>query len=1484
MATQAPYAEVERLRFSITGDNSNEADAVVEVTNYDLFANEQPVTGGCFDPRMGTTDHHYSCVTCGHGRREDPGHYGLLRLRMSVTSPLFVSEVRRWLRVLCLNCGTPVVDLDRYQGMSRSKRLSEAATTATDGVKCASCQTIHPKIVAAEDDYFTFYAETTVNQVVRNTKIYPDELRTIFEKVTEATVLALGRPLTSHPVNLVLKNIIVPPNTIRPGVRMGFGAAGASSHHDLTNLVQYLVKRNLSLPETMPDQISRELDRLIQNTQQVYYDMVRGAASTNVSQGSSGRRGIVMGNRSMRSILLNLPRKDGRLRKNLLGKRVWNISRSTICGNPLLRTDEVGFPLAFARMIQIQETVQEFNRDRLMSYFLNGRRQYPGCSRVIKRSTGVIHRVEGLRREFLLEVGDVIERDIITGDFAYFNRQPSLERSAIGVHHLVVLEDPDVHTFQMNVTACAWYGADFDGDQMNLWIPSSIASRVEAKYMSAVANWFISTKSSSPVNGQVQDSCVGSFELTRSSVSMDKIHFMSLFATARVGHPDMSRSGGDARFSGRDVVSRLFETTPVNYQRPSRWFNETYAPFIDYAEDEVLTVMKRGRLEQGVLDSSSVGSGAGGIYHLISREHGSQKALDMIFALQQVAVGFLDCRGFTVSTGDMTIGPAALTQVQTIISGLLRESELITERLIRGELVPPIGMTTHEYYERLQSEALKVPDDLLRPVLTSIRPDWNGLFRMIATGSKGSTPNLLHIMALIGQVSINTQRISEQFAFRRTCVYSPRFSTCAASYGFVKNSYITGMNVMELTFSTMNGRFDLINKALSTASTGYQNRKAIMALQSAIVDNFRRVTKDTRIAQMLYGEDGLDARQVERVPFRTVFLSDADLARKFRLVLVQSSTNKNSLVGTLEQQAFLDAAFKLIVADRDNYRAIFLRFEDSDFSSPMSDARQVPVNVARLVRDVQIAAEAAALAGESRSVLISSASVVVDMQRKVDDFCLRMPYLLINEIQERRGTPVPAHLQAATGLMQMLVRTELSAPVLASLTPAQLDYVLAAVRLQYSNALIDPGTAAGILAAQAVSEPLTQYMLDSHHRSVAGGTDKGGIVRPAELFGAKPVEAEQSSEMFLRVRSEIENDRTAVLQVANQIELMMFSRFISGWAILLEPFAQPVYPPFAGDATWIDEFLRNHPLLRPPTDLTNWCARFELDKSTMILKSMQLELIIERLRAKHPHVFFVHSSENAPSIYVRAYFRSAQFRRAAPRRGADGTVRPADISSRAGRGTSSPSEFKVRDAVRSGLLDTVIRGVRGVLTAEVVEAKRHQYVSSSQGTGEIALRSVYAIKTVGTNLYGVLSHRQIDPLRAVSSSIGETAKIYGIAAARAAIVREVRRFMGAKSPNVRHLLLYADEMTRTGRITSLEKGGVNIRERDNVFLRMAMAAPTQVLQESALQNAEGRVYGISPYLMLGRAPRLGTTWNSFQVDEEFVQANTKSVDDVLSDL
>ena len=147
-----------------------------------------------------------------------------------------------------------------------------------------------------------------------------------------------------------------------------------------------------------------------------------------------------------------------RIRKNLMGKRVVFMARSVITGDNSIRLNEVGIPISVARSISIPETVRPYNRNRLTTYYINKRNIYPGCTRIVKISNGRSYNIDHLDETYQLQDGDIIMRDVITGDVVGFNRQPSLLWSSISCHKIVVLEDS--LTFRLNVATCNLYNAD----------------------------------------------------------------------------------------------------------------------------------------------------------------------------------------------------------------------------------------------------------------------------------------------------------------------------------------------------------------------------------------------------------------------------------------------------------------------------------------------------------------------------------------------------------------------------------------------------------------------------------------------------------------------------------------------------------------------------------------------------------------------------------------------------------------------------------------------------------------------------------------------------------------------------------------------------------------------------------------------------------------------------------------------------------------
>jgi hypothetical protein len=108
--------------------------------------------------------------------------------------------------------------------------------------------------------------------------------------------------------------------------------------------------------------------------------------------------------------------------------------------------------------------------------------------------------------------------------------------------------------------------------------------------------------------------------------------------------------------------------------------------------------------------------------------------------------------------------------------------------------------------------------------------------------------------------------------------------------------------------------------------------------------------------------------------------------------------------------------------------------------------------------------------------------------------------------------------------------------------------------------------------------------------------------------------------------------------------------------------------------------------------------------------------------------------------------------------------------------------------------------------------------------------------------------------------------------------------MGGGSPNIRHVSLYADEMTCTGKVTALISSGIDIREKINIFLRMGSSKPVVVLRKAAIDNVTTELNGLSANYIMGRPPSIGTLYNEFQYDAAYISKNHTNITDVFDEL
>jgi len=150
--------------------------------------------------------------------------------------------------------------------------------------------------------------------------------------------------------------------------------------------------------------------------------------------------------------------KNGRIRGNLMGKRVDFSARSVITGDPNLSIRQLGVPMKIAMNITKPITVNKRNRDFLLKLIENGPDKYPGA-KIVERKNGQSVSLRNVDRTSIrLENGDVVHRHMMDGDAVLFNRQPSLHRMSMMCHIVKIMKVGD--TFRMNVGVTKPYNAD----------------------------------------------------------------------------------------------------------------------------------------------------------------------------------------------------------------------------------------------------------------------------------------------------------------------------------------------------------------------------------------------------------------------------------------------------------------------------------------------------------------------------------------------------------------------------------------------------------------------------------------------------------------------------------------------------------------------------------------------------------------------------------------------------------------------------------------------------------------------------------------------------------------------------------------------------------------------------------------------------------------------------------------------------------------
>ena len=1262
--------------------------------------------------------------------------------------------------------------------------------------------------------------------------ITPATALNIFRHISPEDIRTLGLSNDyARPEWMIITVLPVPPPPVRPSISVDGSGTGMQSEDDLTYKLGDIIRANGNVRrcemDGSPGHVVQEFEQLLQFHVATYMD--NDIAGQPQALQKSGR--------PVKSIRARLKGKEGRIRGNLMGKRVDFSARTVITGDPNLSLDEVGVPRSIARTLTYPETVTPYNLAKLTQLVKNGPNQHPGAKYII-RDTGERIDLRHHKRagDIALGFGWKVERHINDGDFIIFNRQPSLHKESMMGHRVRVMP---YSTFRLNLSVTSPYNADFDGDEMNLHVPQSEETRAEISQLCMVPLNIVSPQRNSPLMGIVQDTLCGIYKLTRRDTFLDFDQVMNILLWVPDWDgiiPPPAIVKPVPKWSGKQIIS-LIIPEGLNLARITK---EGFSPLTD---DGLL--IHNGSLLFGLLNKKIVGASGGGVIHTVYNESGPEAALKFFNGAQTVVNYWLLHNGFSIGIGDTIPDKETIQLIETAINNRKAEVTELTRQATENELEPLPGMNVRETFESKVSKALNTARDDAGTVTEKSLKDSNNAIQMSRSGSKGSMINISQMTAAVGQQSVEGKRIGFGFKYR-TLPHFTKDDYSPESKGFVENSYLRGLTPTEFFFHAMAGREGLIDTAVKTAETGYIQRRLVKAMEDVMVKYDGTVRNSLGdIVQFIYGEDGLDGAHIEAQRLDIIACSDAQFEKKFRvdsskpeLAISRDALEDSSIFsGDSDMQNYLDLEWENLR----NARA-FLRWRKTDDNEQL----QLPINVIRIIDTAKTIFK---IKSGARSDL-NPADVVPQVNALLDRL-----------IVVRGDDPLSVEGQHnATLLIKAQLRSRLAFKRLAveeSLNKLAFQHVIGEIENRFSRAAVNPGEMVGVLAAQSIGEPATQMTLNTFHfTGISSKNVTLGVPRLKEILNCAT--HIKTPAMTVYQEPDKVQDQESAKHLRSLVEHTTLRSVTDKTEIYYDPDVQSTVIPADADMVesyWIIPDEAGVDANRQ----SRWLLRITLGRRKLLDKGLTVQDVAAKIKENYAQDMAVIFSDNNADEQV---------------------IRVRMIRDDKGEDDEDIEEDVMLKQMETHILDTLtLRGVPGIERAFLSKRTATQQLPDGAliASKEDPRCEEWFLDTSGTTLAEVLAIPGVDATRTYTNSFLQVFRVMGIEAARATLMRELTAVLAFDGSyvNHRHLALLVDIMTQRGYCIPITRFGINIAET-GALMRCYFEETVEVLYDSAGFGELDDCRGVSENVILGQLAPLGTG----EID---VLLDQKMLDTVVTD-
>lgn len=1418
------------IQFSILSPDEIRKGSVAAITSRDTYINNKPVINGLFDPRMGVLEPGFICPTDGLDYMQTPGYFGHIDLARPLFYIQYLNTVIKIARCTCVKCSKLLISKEKYKQalemqsearwnyvFSLASKIKRCGEDTSDGCGCKQPSKIKKEgLSTLIAEWEPMEGVTDEEQLKLN--MTPEVLLKQFRRISDEDVSFMGfSPIWSRPDWMICQVLAVPPPAVRPSVKHD---TQQRSEDDITHIIVDIIKANKTLQEKIATNaradVINDWTMLLQYRVATLVDNnIPGVA---VAAQRSGR--------PLKSIKERLNGKHGRVRGNLMGKRVDFSARSVITPDPNLSIKELGVPKKIAMNITRPVLVNKRNIKFLQKLVRNGPDVHPGAKN-LDRKRGETISLRYVDRETLqLEPGDVVHRHMMDGDAVLFNRQPTLHRMSMMSHIVRIMPVGD--TFRMNVADTKPYNADFDGDEMNMHMPQDIEAASELRNLAAVPWQIISPASNSSIVGIFQDSLLGAYQFTRKDTAFSKRDAMNLLMSFK--KVDVETLGKKSRISNFDILSQIMPPLTLNYK------TKTFKEGDDYKTSNGVLDIQNGVYHRGQLDKGVLGGGSKGLLQRICNDYGNMASADFIDDLQNIVTEYMKTSAFSVGISDLIADEATNKEISQVITTTKQKVHDLIDQAHIGIFENNTGKTNEEEFEtQIKNITSKCENDTGKIGRESLSAN-NRFAIMVKAGSKGSDLNMMMMISCVGQQNVDGKRIPYGFE-DRTLPHFNKFDDTPGARGFVESSYISGLSPEELFFHAMGGRVGLIDTAVKTSQTGYIQRRLIKGLEDLKVEYDMTVRNNKqKIIQYSYGEDGFDTTKVENQMLPLVSMTLDEIYAHYYIPVnsiqdkgFTSCYTKNVIrrIRTQKDKLALRCkeAINMMITMRE-------RIVNHVFHKQDNKNVHLPVAFGYIIQNVQ---------GEQNI----NANSIVDMT----------PLEAFQMIDEGFERIKSIHFVPPTDLFKTMYYYYLSPKeivVLKRFNRNALKLLIDKIVLGYKNAIVAPGEMVGMIAAQSIGEPTTQMTLNTFH--FAGVASKSnvtrGVPRIEEILSLS--ENPKNPSCTVHMFPDEEHDQENAEKIMHRLQYTPLRSVVEKVEICFDP--DNLDTLIKADELLVKQYREFENMMEECMGMdasseetkSKWVVRVKMNEEAMLDKNITMDDINFTIkRAYEDKVDCVFSDYNDDNLVFRLRVSSLKSPKETP------GPKPLDVS----------DEIHYLKTFQDQLLDNIIlRGVKHI--ERVIPRKITNSVTETDGA--YVKRESWVLDTVGTNLLDLLGLDFIDNKRTFTNDIQEVYRVLGIEAARQVIFNEISEVMEFDSTyiNYHHLSLLCDRMTCNDSMVSIFRHGIN-NDHIGPIAKASFEETPEMFLKAARHAELDPMRGVSANVMCGQEGFFGT--NAFNV-------------------